>query len=72
MLTESQEGDFTRFIKWITASVTAHSRSVGDDKQPELSQTEYIVRLARGRASKSVRRKLLRYQAVAARPVVRI
>ncbi|ESS59872.1 von Willebrand factor type A domain protein [Enterobacter cloacae S611] len=47
LFTESREGDFTRFIKWITASVTAHSRSVGEEKPPELNQTEYIVRLAK-------------------------
>ncbi|MCV5525750.1 hypothetical protein OFN18_27120, partial [Escherichia coli] len=83
LFTESQEGDFTRFIKWITASVTAHSRSVGDDKQPELSQTEYIVRLAKdepvkaydencvtltGRCSKTRRPYLMKYE----RPPARI
>ncbi|HHE3942537.1 TPA: VWA domain-containing protein, partial [Klebsiella pneumoniae] len=40
--TENQEGDFSRFIQWITASVTAHSRSVGEDSQPPLKQTDYI------------------------------
>jgi uncharacterized protein YegL len=29
---ESQEGDFDKFIRWITASVTAHSRSLGDPR----------------------------------------
>ncbi len=73
LFTESQEGDFTRFIKWITASVTAHSRSVGDDKQPELSQTEYIVRLAKDEpVKKRTTKTALRLPAVAARPVVRI
>lgn len=82
LFTESQEGDFTRFIKWITASVTAHSRSVGDDKQPELSQTEYIVRLAKdepvkaydencvtltGRCSKTRRPYLMKYERPPAR-----
>jgi uncharacterized protein YegL len=27
---ESNEGDFAKFIQWVTASVTAHSRSVGE------------------------------------------
>lgn len=47
LFTEAQEGDFTRFIKWITMSVVSHSRSVGEEPPPLLSQTEHIVRLAK-------------------------
>lgn len=31
LFNDTQEGDFTQFIKWITASVSAHSRSVGEE-----------------------------------------
>ncbi|QHQ18534.1 VWA domain-containing protein [Pectobacterium parmentieri] len=77
LFTEAQEGDFTRFIKWITASVTAHSRSVGEDAPPLLSNNESIVRLAKdevaraydencvilvGRCNKSRRPYLMKYE----------
>lgn len=74
---EAHEGDFTRFIKWITASVTAHSRSVGEDAPPPAVQTDYLVKLAKddvaracdetcvtlaGRCSKSRRPYLIKYE----------
>lgn len=74
---EAHEGDFTRFIKWITASVTAHSRSVGEDVPPPAVQTDYLVKLAKddvaracdetcvtlaGRCSKSRRPYLIKYE----------
>ncbi len=74
---EVHEGDFTRFIKWITASVTAHSRSVGEDVPPPAVQTDYLVKLAKddvaracdetcvtlaGRCSKSRRPYLIKYE----------
>lgn len=77
LFTEAQEGDFTRFIKWITASVTAHSRSVGEEAQPPIAQTDYIVKLAKeeivraydencvtltGRCSKTRRPYLMKYE----------
>ncbi|KAA9002789.1 VWA domain-containing protein [Affinibrenneria salicis] len=77
LFTEAQEGDFTRFIKWITASVVAHSRSVGDESPPLLSKTDRIVRLAKdevaraydescvtlvGRCNKSRRPYLMKYE----------
>ncbi len=80
--TENQEGDFSRFIQWITASVTAHSRSVGEDSQPPLKQTDYIVKLAKddtaraydencvvltGRCSKTRRPYLIKYERPPAR-----
>ncbi|MGI8489601.1 TerY-C metal binding domain-containing protein [Pectobacterium sp. S5] len=77
LFTDAQEGDFTRFIKWITASVTAHSRSVGEEAPPLLSTTGSIVRLAKdevaraydencvilvGRCNKSRRPYLMKYE----------
>ncbi|WP_114192962.1 TerY-C metal binding domain-containing protein [Edaphovirga cremea] len=77
LFTEAQEGDFTRFIKWITASVVAHSRSVGEESPPLLSKTDHIVRLAKdevtraydescvtfvGRCNKSRRPYLMKYE----------
>lgn len=77
VFTDAQEGDFTRFIQWISASVTAQSRSVGEDTPPQLEQTEYIVRLAKddvvrayddncvvltGRCSKTRRPYLMKYE----------
>ncbi|KHN49743.1 TerY-C metal binding domain-containing protein [Pectobacterium fontis] len=77
LFTEAQEGDFTRFIKWITASVTAHSRSVGEEAPPLLPSTESVVRLAKddvaraydencvilvGRCNKSRRPYLMKYE----------
>ncbi len=53
LFTEAKEGDFTRFIKWITASVVAHSRSVGEEAPPLLSQTEQIVRLAKDEVARA-------------------
>ncbi|CAK9885529.1 MAG: hypothetical protein XXXJIFNMEKO3_01929 [Candidatus Erwinia impunctatus] len=82
LFTESKEGDFTRFIKWITASVTAQSRSVGDETRPPLITTETIVTLAKdevrrawdencvvlnGRCSKTGRPYLMKYE----RPEIR-
>lgn len=75
--TEAHEGDFTRFIKWITASVTAHSRSVGETSPPPALNTDYLVKLAKedvaracdetcvtlaGRCSKSRRPYLIKYE----------
>lgn len=83
LFTDSQEGDFTQFIKWITASVSAHSRSVGEDAPPLLTHTDHIVRLAKddiaraydencviltGRCSKSRRPYLMKYE----RPAVNL
>ncbi|MCA6952488.1 TerY-C metal binding domain-containing protein [Pectobacterium polaris] len=77
LFTDAQEGDFTRFIKWITASVTAHSRSVGEEAPPLLPTTGSIVRLAKdevaraydencvilvGRCNKSRRPYLMKYE----------
>lgn len=77
LFTGAQEGDFARFIKWISASVTAQSRSVGEDKPPELTQTDYILRLAKdqvaqaydencvtltGRCSRTRRPYLMKYE----------
>ncbi|MCL6324425.1 TerY-C metal binding domain-containing protein [Pectobacterium polaris] len=77
LFTDAQEGDFTRFIKWITASVTAHSRSVGEEVPPLLPTTGSIVRLAKdevaraydencvilvGRCNKSRRPYLMKYE----------
>ncbi|MCA6926248.1 TerY-C metal binding domain-containing protein [Pectobacterium versatile] len=77
LFTDAQEGDFTRFIKWITASVTAHSRSVGEETPPLLPTTGSIVRLAKdevaraydencvilvGRCNKSRRPYLMKYE----------
>ncbi|WP_233982822.1 TerY-C metal binding domain-containing protein [Pectobacterium versatile] len=77
LFTDAQEGDFTRFIKWITASVTAHSRSVGEETPPLLPMTGSIVRLAKdevaraydencvilvGRCNKSRRPYLMKYE----------
>ncbi len=45
--TLSRKPGAVQFIQWITASVTAHSRSVGEDSQPPLKQTDYIVKLAK-------------------------
>lgn len=74
--TEAQEGDFARFIKWISASVTAHSRSVGEESPPA-EQTDYLVRLTKdvlsqkydencvtlaGRCSQSRRPYLIKYE----------
>ncbi|WES70461.1 TerY-C metal binding domain-containing protein [Superficieibacter sp. HKU1] len=74
---EAHEGDFTRFIKWITASVTAHSRSVGEEAPPPAVHTDYLVKLAKddvaracdetcvtlaGRCSKSRRPYLIKYE----------
>ncbi|WP_140919097.1 TerY-C metal binding domain-containing protein [Limnobaculum xujianqingii] len=74
---DTQEGDFTKFVKWITASVVAHSRSVGEEPPPLLSKTDEIVRLAKdevarayddscvtlvGRCNKTERPYLIKYE----------
>lgn len=83
LFTENQAGDFTRFIQWITASVTAHSRSVGEESKPQLKETNYLVKLAKedltrvydencavltGRCSKTRRPYLMKYE----RPPVKV
>lgn len=82
LFTDSQDGDFSRFIKWITASVTTHSRSVGDEKPVVLPQTDYIIQLAKddiarvydencvlltGRCSRTRRPYLMKYERPASR-----
>ncbi|AFH93289.1 TPA: TerY-C metal binding domain-containing protein [Providencia stuartii] len=77
LFTEAQEGDFTKFIKWITASVVSQSRSVGDEAPPLLHKTEQVVRLAKdeiaasyddtcvtfvGRCNRSKRPYLMKYE----------
>lgn len=74
---DTSEGDFTKFVKWITASVVAHSRSVGDEPPPLLAKTDQIVRLAKdevarayddscvtlvGRCNKTRRPYLIKYE----------
>lgn len=74
---DTSEGDFTKFVKWITASVVAHSRSVGDEPPPLLAKTDEIVRLAKdevarayddscvtlvGRCNKTRRPYLIKYE----------
>lgn len=77
LFTETQEGDFTKFIKWISASVSAHSRSVSDDTPTLLNKTDSIVSLTKtdipksydencvilvGRCSKSTQPYLIKYE----------
>ncbi|MBU9823997.1 VWA domain-containing protein [Rouxiella badensis] len=83
LFTDAREGDFTQFIKWITASVSAHSRSVGEEAPPLVNATDYIVRLAKddvvraydencvtltGRCNRSKRPYLMKYE----RPAVNL
>ncbi|HEP0305793.1 TPA: VWA domain-containing protein [Providencia rettgeri] len=54
LFTEAEEGDFTKFIKWITASVISQSRSVGDEPPPLLDKTQQqVVRLAKDEAARN-------------------
>ena len=50
LFNDAKESDFTQFITWITASVSAHSRSVGESAgaSPALPTTGSVVRLAKG------------------------
>lgn len=83
LFTDTREGDFTQFIKWITASVSAHSRSVGEEAPPLMNATDHIVRLAKdevaraydencvtltGRCNRSKRPYLIKYE----RPAVNL
>ena len=76
LFNDTREGDFTQFIKWVTASITAHSRSVGEEAPP-LTHSDYVVRLAKedvartsdetcvvltGRCSQSRRPYLMKYE----------
>lgn len=80
LFTDTREGDFIQFIKWITASVSAHSRSVGEEAPPLINANDYIVRLAKddvthaydencvalsGRCSRSRRPYLIKYERTA-------
>lgn len=47
---DSREGDFAKFVKWVTASVTSQSRSVGDSESgdvPIAALDETILSLAK-------------------------
>ncbi len=55
LFNDAKESDFTQFIKWITASVSAHSRSVGESATaaPPLPTTGSIVRLAKDEVARA-------------------
>ena len=54
---DSREDDFAKFVKWVTASVTSQSRSVGDSESgavPIAALDESILSLAKTPAAQSI------------------